>query len=201
MYNVFVKFKSVRVIAGRDRGRKILYEESAALRPTPDRVRESLFNILQNDIPGAAVLDLFAGTGAFAFEALSRGAAYAVIVDKNGDCVKNIKLNIEAFKIPADKYRVLHSDYAYAVKTLAGQRFDAVFIDPPFEGGLYADCADKLIGSGLIDDGGVIVIEAPADKELNLPETAVVTDTRVYGTVKLVFVKREMINDKRENEG
>ena len=191
-----MKLKSVRVIAGRDRGRKILYEESADLRPTPDRVRESLFNILQNDIQNAAVLDLFAGTGAFAFEALSRGAGYAVIADKSGDCVKNIKLNIAAFKIPADKYRVLHSDYVYAVKTLAGQRFDVIFTDPPFEGGFYADCVEKVIGGGLIDDGGVIVIETAADKELELPESAVITDTRVYGTVKLMFVKLKTENLK-----
>jgi len=184
-----VKQKSLRIIAGRDRGRKIIYEESEGLRPTPDRVRENLFNILQSDIPNAAVLDLFAGTGAFAFEALSRGADNAVIADKSGDCIKNIKRNIDALKTPSIKYRILHSDYSYTIKMLFGQKFDIIYIDPPYNADYYDDCIEKLLGGGLVSDGGFIVAEMPFDKEVNLPQNAVVTDTRAYGSVKLMFIE------------
>lgn len=185
-----MKLGSVRIIAGQNRSRKIIYAESADLRPTPDRVRESLFNILQNDIPGAAVLDLFAGTGAFGFEALSRGAEYAVFADKSGDCIGNIKKNTEALKIPAAKYRILHSDYLYTIKMLSGQKFDIIFADPPFGAIDYREMTDALIGNGVVDENGVIAVETPIETEFEAPKGALITDTREYGNIKLYFVQK-----------
>ena len=185
-----MKRGSVRVIAGMYRGRKIFYGESGELRPTPDRVRENLFNILQHDIPGARVLDLFAGTGAFGIEALSRGAEYAVFTDKSGDRIKSIKQNLDAFNVPAGKYRAAHSDYAYALKAMARERFDIMFADPPFDSDFYGDCI-KMLVEGPASDGGVIVVETAADKVIVLPENAAVTDERVYGSIKLLFLQKQ----------
>lgn len=195
-----MKLKSVRIIAGQYRGRRVLYSESDNLRPTPDRVRENLFNILQNHIPGAAVLELFAGTAAFSFEALSRGAAYAVIADKSGECIKNIKQNIDAFKLTADKYNLLHADYLYAVKMLKGKNFDIIFIDPPFESGFYTDCIKAVIDSGVARDGSVIVTESSAEKEFDLPESAECLDIRIYGTVKLQFIAPKALAPDTEGD-
>ena len=189
MYNILMKLNSVRIVAGQFRGRKVLYSESDGLRPTSDRVRENLFNILQNDIPDAAVLDLFSGTGAFGLEALSRGAAFTVFADKNGECIKNIKQNIDAFKIEANRYSILHSDYIYAVKMLSNKAFDVVYIDPPFDSGLYTDCIAAIIDGGVVDKDGIIVAESNIGKPYDLPDTAEETDLRIYGTVMLRFIK------------
>ncbi len=187
-----MKLNSIRVISGEYRGRRILYSESDGLRPTPDRVRENLFNILQGDIPGAAVLDLFSGTGAFGLEALSRGAAYAVFADKSGECIKNIKYNLDSFKIAPDKFQMLHSDCAYALKMLNGRGFDIVFMDPPFESGLYTESISTAIDSGVVDGAGLIVTESPEIKPFDLPENAEVTDERTYGTIMLRFIRPKL---------
>lgn len=191
LYNIRMKLKSVRIIAGQNRSRKIIYGESGDLRPTPDRVRENLFNILQNEIPNAAVLDLFAGTGAFGFEALSRGADYAVFADKSGDCIASIKRNIEALKIPPGKHRILHSDYLYTVKMLSGQKFDIIFADPPFDSLDYKDMVKALVNADIIDSGSVIIVETAAGTGFEAPDGALITDTRNYGAVKLHFIKKQ----------
>ncbi len=148
----------LRIIGGRWRGRKLPVPEAPGLRPTPDRVRETLFNWLAPDIQGIACLDLFAGTGALGFEALSRGAGHAVLLDSDRQAVTTLR----------DSARLLDADAAIhqadALGWLAappGRRFDLVFVDPPFAAALW-DRALALLPPWL-GPGHRVYVEAPRD--------------------------------------
>jgi len=119
----------VRIIAGDWRGRRIPIVAETAVRPTPDRVRETVFNWLQTEIEGARVLDLYAGTGALGFESLSRGAAEAWFVEQDARLVEGLNAQAETFGV---KPRVVRQDAAAFLRARAVQRFDIVFLDPPY---------------------------------------------------------------------
>jgi 16S rRNA (guanine966-N2)-methyltransferase len=120
---------SVRIIAGEWRGRRIPIVDDTDVRPTPDRVRETMFNWLQSSIAGARVLDLYAGTGALGFESLSRGAAEAWFVEQDARLVEALHAQAETF---GAKPRVVRQDAAAFLRGRAAQRFDVVFLDPPY---------------------------------------------------------------------
>ena len=137
----------MRIIAGAARGRKLFAPTGEDTRPTADRIRESLFNIIGSRIRDANVLDLFGGTGAMALEALSRGAAHAVIVDSAKPAIQAIERNTQSVlkEAAAEKARVLQADYRSAIGSLNGERFDYVFLDPPYRmADAYADAALDL---------------------------------------------------------
>lgn len=143
--------------------------ESEGLRPTPDRVRETLFNWLQPCIAGANCLDLFAGTGALCLEALSRGAGHVVMVEKSARVVERLRQHVKM--LAAEGAEVVLAD---AVEFLhqTPRAFDIVFLDPPFKSDLIARCAGLVEARGWIKPGGLIYIEAPSlTKELSLPPT------------------------------
>lgn len=123
----------VRIIAGDWRGRQIAFPDSEGLRPTPDRVRETLFNWLGQTLDGKTCLDLFAGSGALGFEALSRGARRVVMVEQNPQALRALREN--ASRLGADRLDLVSSD---ALKFLAGEgrKFDVIFLDPPFQRGI-----------------------------------------------------------------
>ena len=137
----------VRIIAGRWRGRTLAFDDDAHVRPTPDRARETLFNWLQPVIEGAACLDLFAGSGALGFEALSRGAARATLLDANAEACARIRRQAEEFG--ADGLEVIHCEAASFLArpedftTVAG-RYDVVFLDPPFSANLLEQTCESL---------------------------------------------------------
>lgn len=149
----------LRIIGGRWRGRRLEVPESEGLRPTPDRVRETLFNWLQPYIAGAQCLDLFAGTGALCLEALSRGAARVVMVEQAPAVAERLRRHVETLQ--ARNAEVVRAD---AVEFLqqAPQAFDIVFLDPPFRSDLIARCAGLVETRGWIKPGGLIYIEAPS---------------------------------------
>ena len=152
----------MRIISGEARGRRLRAPRGAATRPTADRVREALFNIL-GSVDGVRVLDLFAGTGALALEALSRGAAQAVLVDRAEAAVRVIHDNVATLGY-GDRARVLRLDVERALRLLArdGACFDLVFIDPPY-GGSEAESALAELGAGaLLAPGAVVVVEHDA---------------------------------------
>ena len=130
-----------------------------SVRPTLDRVREAVFDILGGRVKGRAVLDLFAGTGAMALEALSRGASSAVLVEAERRIFEVLRHNMES--LGADKAEALLSDYRQAVRVLRARRkrFDLVFLDPPYGKGLGSAAADALVRAGLVAPGAVVVAE------------------------------------------
>ena len=155
-----------RIIGGAWRSRRLVFPASEDLRPTPDRVRETVFNWLVPYLPGAACLDLFAGSGAFGFEALSRGAAHAVLVEKRLEVVAALRLNRERLK--AEQADIVHAD---AVAFLRGPAaaFDIVFLDPPYASGLLATCVELLDARGWLKPDALIFLAAPQGEAPPLP--------------------------------
>ncbi|MHB8535293.1 MAG: 16S rRNA (guanine(966)-N(2))-methyltransferase RsmD [Sulfuricaulis sp.] len=159
----------LRIIGGRWRGRRLSVVEAEGLRPTPDRVRETLFNWLQPYIAGARCLDLFAGTGALCLEALSRGAGRVVMVEQAAPVAERLRQSLEM--LAAENATVVRAD-AIEYLRQTPQDFDIVFLDPPFKSDLIARCADLIEAHGWIKPGGLVYVEAPsAIKQLPLPAT------------------------------
>ncbi|MEG0779340.1 MAG: 16S rRNA (guanine(966)-N(2))-methyltransferase RsmD [Oscillospiraceae bacterium] len=154
----------MRVITGSARGRRLLELEGSETRPTTDRVKEGLFSVLQFDIEGRRVLDLFAGTGQMGIEALSRGAASAVFVDSRSDATRLVEANLKTTGL-YDRARVLTGD---ATAYLAGlrEKFDLVFLDPPYEAGLLEPILAQLARFDILAPHGIIAAESPADAKL-----------------------------------
>ncbi|MGN8198298.1 16S rRNA (guanine(966)-N(2))-methyltransferase RsmD [Salinisphaera sp. RV14] len=157
----------LRVIGGAWRSRVLPVADRPGLRPTPNRVRETLFNWLAPMLAGARCIDLFAGTGALGIEALSRGAARAVFVDNDRQAATAIEAALEMLGA-TDRGRVLVADGTHAADRLAGERADVVFIDPPFEAELHAAALAGL--SGLIDHRTRVYVEYPARDEAVIGE-------------------------------
>lgn len=161
--------RKLRIIGGRWRGRRLEVSESEGLRPTPDRVRETLFNWLQPYISGARCLDLFAGTGALCLEALSRGAGRVVMVEKSPKVAQQLRRHVETLQ--ADDAQVIQAD-AVDFLQRTPQIFDIVFLDPPFKSDLIAVCAALVEARGWVKPGSLIYVEAPSRmKDLPLPAT------------------------------
>jgi 16S rRNA (guanine(966)-N(2))-methyltransferase RsmD len=148
---------TVRIIGGLWRSRLVEFPDAADLRPTPDRVRETLFNWLGQDLTGMACLDLFAGSGALGFEALSRGAASVVMVEKNPAALRTLRDN--AAKLGATGLTVVRGD-ALEFARNARSRFDVVFVDPPYRLGMQVAVFDLL--RGLLAEGGRVYVESDA---------------------------------------
>jgi 16S rRNA (guanine966-N2)-methyltransferase len=147
---------SVRIIGGEWRGRRLRVSPGTAVRPTPDRVRETVFNWLRELVPGAACLDLYAGTGVLGFEALSRGAAEAWFVEADGQLVAAIREHAETL---GARPRIVRQDAAAFLKTDAPRKFDIAFVDPP-----YAEPVEPLFASlgQWLGIGAVVYVERPA---------------------------------------
>lgn len=158
----------MRVIAGEARGRRLFTLKGSETRPTADRVKESLFSILVPHLAGAAVLDLFAGSGALAIEALSRGAQSAVLCDRSRRAIDVIRRNLEqtGFVDRAEVW-LLPADKGIRRLAAAGRSFDLIFIDPPYESGLAVLTATLAADSNLLARGGRIVIEHASKEELS----------------------------------
>lgn len=152
----------LRIIAGQWRGRKLDFPEVEGLRPTPDRVRETLFNWLQPLLPGARCLDLFCGSGALGLEALSRGAAEVVMVEQNPDAIRHLNTHVNT--LAAKGSEVIQADVqAY----LAGpsRPFDIVFIDPPYRKNLLDPCCALLAENGWLSPSARIYMEEESKRE------------------------------------
>lgn len=158
--------EKVRIIAGRWRGRHIPFVAAQGLRPSGDRIRETLFNWLAPHLPGSRCLDLFAGSGALGFEALSRGAAEVVMVDNNPQTVASLKQNAQA--LGADEATVLRVEAEDYLRGTAAT-FDIVFIDPPFERALWQPTLDRLCNSSWLTAGALIYIEQPRTAHFTPP--------------------------------
>ena len=151
----------MRVISGKYRGRRLLEPSGRDVRPTADQVKEAVFNIIQFDIEGRRVLDLFAGTGQMGIEALSRGARECVFVDSSRDSLRLVKENLS--RCGAEAPVVQCDALAYLRR---GERFDLVFIDPPYDSGLAGRAMEAAKEFDILSKGGIMIAETRRDTAL-----------------------------------
>ncbi|WP_137151093.1 16S rRNA (guanine(966)-N(2))-methyltransferase RsmD [Devosia sp. FKR38] len=181
----------MRIVAGKFRGKQLISPSDDSIRPTADRVRESMFNILASRLgpvfDGLRVLDLFAGTGALGFEALSRGAAHATFVDIGAEARGLVRDHIEAFGVGGITKLLRRDATDLGVPGTFG-KFDLVFLDPPYGQGLGEKALMGLLAHGWLAPDVVIVFEESVDAEVAIPEGFVLDDRRVYGSAALHFL-------------
>jgi 16S rRNA (guanine966-N2)-methyltransferase len=181
---------TVRIISGKWRGKKLGFPSIAGLRPTPDRIRETVFNWLQFELQGARVLDLFAGSGAFGFEALSRGAAYAVFVEMDAKVVAQLNTHIRQLRIDN-----AHVEQCAAIRFLqhgAEQPFDIVFLDPPYGQQLLSPCMAELENKHFLTNNAYVYIEVESTlKTLPLPKNWHLHRSKHSGQVSYHLAVRE----------
>ncbi len=178
----------MRIIAGDAKGRTIIAPKGQSTRPTQDYVREALFNIIQRDVPGAVVLDLFAGSGALALEALSRGADYAVLVDKARPAMDCIRRNISTLGA-CESTLCLQADWRKALQKPLPKTFDLVFLDPPYSLTLYQEITDMLAEQNLLREDALIIIEHRKNESFSLSPTFTLQDQRHYGDTGIRFYR------------
>ena len=178
----------MRVITGSARGRRLKELEGLETRPTTGKVKESLFSIIQFDIEGRRVLDLFAGTGQLGIEALSRGAESAVFVERRKDALQAIRENLEACGF-SDRARVVNGDAMSYLKS--GEKFDLIFLDPPYASGLLQQALEDIARFDICREHGIIVAESAADQALPpLSGPYSIYREYRYGKIKLTVYHR-----------
>ena len=191
----------MRIIGGQARGRTLVAPAGEKTRPTQDYVRESLFNILRWDVEDARVLDLFAGTGALALEALSRGAQSAVLVDADRAACAAIRRNMEVSRL-GERCRLLARDYRAAMEQLGreGRRFDLIFIDPPYKMENTGEMCAALYDGGLLAEAFLIVVEHRRGCAPLLDARFEAFDQRNYGDTQVTFVRRAKADQEEQRE-
>src|SRR2546423_3456173 len=182
----------MRIVGGRLRGRALAAPKSQAIRPTADRLRESLFNILihayGDPITGARVLDLFAGTGALGMEALSRGAAFALFVDDGAEARALLRQNVEALGLAAIA-RIFRRDATKLGAAHPVEPFSLVFLDPPYRQGLAEKALASALAGGWLTPDALIVVEEAAAAEFKAPARFVESERRRYDDTEVVFLR------------
>lgn len=184
----------MRIVAGEFRGRRLRPVPGKGVRPTADRIREAVFGILGNRVRGAVALDLFAGTGALGLEALSRGAAEAVFVDRMGEALRTVSKNVADLGL-GGRSRVIRWDVSRNLGPLRGRRpaFDLVFLDPPYGRGLLAPAISGLVAADCLAPDALLVVEHPPEEPP--PETPGgprLADRRRYGKTLVSFLDCDM---------
>ena len=179
----------MRVISGSARGRRLKELPGMDTRPTTDQVKESIFNIIQFDIEGRNVLDLFAGTGQMGIEALSRGAAHATFVDLAPAAAKIVRENVELTRF-TDVSKVVQSDWRGFLSSCR-EKFDLIFLDPPYHTDMLESAMQTIAAIDILSEHGIMVCESPLDKEL--PELAAPYEKGKeyrYGKIKITLYRR-----------
>ncbi len=183
----------MRIIGGIYKSRLVEMPRGVDIRPTQDRVREAIFNILAPTMAGSSVLDLYAGSGASGLEALSRGAKRAVFIDSNPRCVNTIRRNIENLGIKGKSARVIRGDSVKALKSLeeTGEKFDIVFLDPPYYKDIAKNCLINISIYDILAPIHRIVVEHHKKDILKDISGILAIDERIYGdTVISIFKKK-----------
>lgn len=152
----------MRVVAGKHRSRPLISPKNRDVRPTTDMVKESIFNIIQNDVIGSKFLDLFAGSGAIGIEAISRGAEKVVFADNNKESVSIIKQNLQILK---ENATVIVGDYSYTLARLKNAEFDIIFIDPPYEFKDIANVLNLIKENNVLASSGIVIYESLFEKD------------------------------------
>ena len=178
----------VRVISGSARGLKLNTPGDDRVRPTTDRVKESMFNIIQDWVYDSQVLDLFAGSGALGIEALSRGASQAVFCDNSLDSIKIIKSNIEKARV-VDRSQIVSGDFKRCLRDMEAknQSFDMIFVDPPYYEGLFEEVLDTIRSCKILKKDGIVIVEHAAKRPIGQVEGLEVYKEKKYGITMLTF--------------
>ena len=180
----------MRIISGKARGTKLYTLEGDITRPTLDRVKESLFNIIQNDIVGSSFLDMFSGSGAIGLEAASRGAKEVILCEKNKKAISIIKKNIEKTHLDVKLYEM---PYEKMLESL-DKKINIVYIDPPYKTDLAYESVNKMLKLNLLNTDSLIIIETDEEERImkQIDELDVeIINKRKYGRVHLIFVKEK----------
>ena len=176
----------IRITGGKNRSRKLETPETTLTKPTMDRVREAVFNILSNDIKDKKVLDLFAGSGSYGFEALSRGASHVTFVDNQKLAISIIKKNSEILK--ESNIDIIFGDVINFLENSKG-KFDIVFIDPPYKLNIYENVLDLLENKEVLSTNSIIVLES--EKPLNIKEDNYKKVKQYnYGVAKIYILRK-----------
>ena len=173
----------MQIITGKYRARKLMSVPSEGTRPTLARVKESVFNLVQDKITGSIALDLFAGSGAFGVECISRGAKKVYFVDKEEIAIKTIKQNT---KNMTEDFEILKSDYVSALLNFdkKGVKFNLVYLDPPFKSDFTLNALNLLDKFSLLEDNATIIVEHSGENDLkNLPACYIIEKSKKYGTI------------------
>ena len=183
----------MRIVAGKFRAKRIEAPKGLTTRPTSDRVRQALFNVLEHSAPqfdfaGARVLDLFAGSGALGLEAMSRGARFCLFVEESADARASIRRNVEALSLTGVT-KIWRRDATKLGEAGTMQPFDLIFLDPPYGRGLGLRTLQSAAAGGWIKDGAIAVLEDRADAEIELPAAFQQLDARIYGETKIVVMR------------
>lgn len=183
----------MRIVGGRLKGRVISATKSNATRPTSDRVREAVFNILIHGpgfpaIEDARVIDLFAGTGALGIEAVSRGASFALFVENAADARAAIQTNIEALGLQGES-KIFRRDATLLGPMGRGAQYDIAFLDPPYGKGLGEKAIASLIAGNWLSPDAAIVLEERSDASIALPPGINAIDKREYGDTQVIFAR------------
>ena len=176
----------LRIIAGKYRSRILEQPPLSITRPTIDRAREALFNIIQNNIENSVVLDCFAGSGAFCFEAVSRGATKAIAIEKNAIAFAIIQKNLE--KLNINNMEVKNMDSLNYLEHAKNIQFDFIYLDPPYKLDVLKQCLDLIAKNQLLKKYGKIIIETNIDTTIDTPNELIIIDERIYGKTKFIFI-------------
>ena len=177
----------MRIISGSKRGQKLFEFEGQDIRPTTDRVKESMFNLIQDFVPNSRVLDLFGGSGALSFEALSRGAQCAVCVDIDKNSIAVIKKNAEATGLLG--IEIVNRD-AMSYISSANKKFSLIFLDPPYNKGIIAPVIEGIVEKDILEEDGIIVLESDFSDEHGEFLGLSILKQRKYGRSYITIYKK-----------
>ena len=177
----------MRIISGKYRGKKLKEFELSSTKPTLDRVKEAIFNLIQFDVQDAVVLDLFSGTGALGIEAISRGAKKTYLIDNNKDAIRIIKENLKGLNVD---FEVVQSDYSTFLQS-PKTKFDIVLLDPPYKTDFGIKAINMLIENNLLNENSIIIFETSEEKDVDLNLRGVDVKRKKYGTVAVYKIEKE----------
>lgn len=182
---------NMRIISGKARGTKLYTLDGTATRPTLDRVKESIFNIIQSQIINSNFLDVFSGSGAIGLEAASRGAKKVILCDKSKDAINIINKNIEKTHLK-EKIELYNLDYETLLKNKIKEKMDIIYIDPPYNSNFAIKTVEYIIEKKIADKNSTIIIETDSEEKIleELKKIDIeITDKRRYGRATLIFIK------------
>ena len=182
----------MRIISGKARGTKLYTLEGDNTRPTLDRVKESIFSIIQSKIEGARILDLFAGSGAIGLEFLSRGAEKAVLCDNSKEAINIIKKNIEKTHMEKQVY-LINLDFENCLEKLKNEQFDIIYLDPPYATDYIYIAIQNIIKLNMVTEESLIIIETDDEKRVEKEIKNIdieIVDKRKYGRATIIFLRK-----------
>jgi 16S rRNA (guanine966-N2)-methyltransferase len=179
----------MRIISGQEKGRRISAGKGARIRPTSDRARESIFNVLRGEVAGKRGLDLFAGAGGLGLEALSRGARWVTFVDSSSRSIGLLRSNLEKLDLK-DRSTVIRLDGLKALKRLE-ETFDLIFADPPYGKAFVEQIVDSIARCEILKPGGILVLEHHKKETFGCPEELSILKKRRFGDTVISFLMKK----------